>query len=138
VGGVRGRLRRLAREAKEGAVLLHQRDGSVRGFDAMEVDMEMFMARCELFMGNSYQSEVLEAVRGATPESRAAFEEQFEEITMEARIVAADYQGGWVEVYKLEEDGTVTKMRHEGGSEEAERIRQEARQHNKPARSGSL
>jgi hypothetical protein len=130
VGGVRGRLRLLEREAKEVAVLIQGRDGSVSAFDAMEVGMELFMARSELFMGNSYQSEVLEAVRDATPESRAAFEEQFEEITMEAHIVAADYQGGWVEVYKLEEDGTVTKVRHEGGSEEAERIRQEARQHN--------
>jgi hypothetical protein len=130
VGGVRGRLRRLAREAKEGAVLLHQRDGSVRGFDAMEVDMEMFMARCELFMGNSYQSEVLEAVRGATPESKAAFEEQFGEISFEAKIIAAEYEGGWVEVYTLLEDGTVERVYHEGGSEEAERIRQEARQHN--------
>jgi hypothetical protein len=130
VGGVRGRLRRLAREAKEGAVLLHQREGSVRGFDAMEVDMEMFMARCELFMGNSYQSEVLEAVRGATPESKAAFEEQFGEISFEAKIIAAEYEGGWVEVYTLLEDGTVERVYHEGGSEEAERIRQEARQHN--------
>jgi hypothetical protein len=130
VGGVRGRLRRLAREAKEGAVLLHQRDGSVRGFDAMEVDMEMFMARYELFMGNSYQSEVLEAVRGATPESKAAFEEQFGEISFEAKIIAAEYEGGWVEVYTLLEDGTVERVYHEGGSEEAERIRQEARQHN--------
>jgi Zn/Cd-binding protein ZinT len=88
------------------------------------------MARYELFMGNSYHSEVLEAVRGATLESRAAFEEQFGEITFAAHIIAADYQGGWVEVYTLLEDGTVTKVRHEGGSEEAERFRQEARQHN--------
>jgi len=126
---VRGRLRRLEREAKEGAVLIRQRDGSVRGFDAMDVHAEMFLARIELFRERAYQSEVLEAVRNATPESRAAFEEQFGEITMEAGVVAADYQGGW-EVYTLEEDGTVTKMRHEGGSEEAERIRREAWQHN--------
>jgi hypothetical protein len=84
VGGVRGRLRRLEREAKEGAVLIQGRDGSVRGFDATEVGMEMFMTHYNLLMGDSYQSEVLEAVRAATPESRAAFEEQFEEITMEA------------------------------------------------------
>lgn len=130
MGGVRGRLRRLEREAKEGAVLIHQRDGSVRGFDATEVGMELFLAHYHLLMGDSYESEVLEAVRNATPESRAAFEEQFEEITMEAHIVAGDYQGGWVEVYRLEEDGTVTYVRHEGGSEEAERIRREARQQN--------
>jgi hypothetical protein len=130
MAGVRGRLRRLARLAQEGAVLLHLRDGSVRAFDAMEVGIEMFMARCELFMGNSYQSEVLEAVRGATPESRVAFEEQFGEISFEAHIIAAAYQGGWVEVYTLLEDGTVERVYHEGGSEEAERIRQEASQHN--------
>ena len=128
--GLRGRLKRLEREAREGAVLIYQRDGSVRAFDAMDVHAETFLAQTDLYKGEARPSEVLEAVRGATPESRAAFEEQFEEITMEARIVAADYQGGWVEVYKLEEDGTVTKVRHEGGSEEAERIRQEARQHN--------
>jgi Zn/Cd-binding protein ZinT len=130
MGSVRGRLRRLEREAKEGAVLIHQRDRSVKAFDAMEVGMEMFMAHYELFMGNSYKSEVLEAVRGATLESRAAFEEQFGEISFEAKIIATDYQGGWVEVYTLLEDGTVERVCHEGDSEEAERIRQEARQHN--------
>jgi Zn/Cd-binding protein ZinT len=130
MGGVRGRLRRLEREAKEGAVLIHQRDGGVCGFDAMEVGMEMFMAHYELFMGKAYQSAVLEAVRNATPESKAAFEEQFGEISFKAKIIAADYQGGWVEVYTLLEDGAVKRVYHEGGSEEAERIRQEARQHN--------
>jgi Zn/Cd-binding protein ZinT len=49
---------------------------------------------------------------------------------MEARVVAADYQGGWAEVYTLLEDGTVERVYHEGGSEEAERIRQEAQQRN--------
>ena len=92
--------------------------------------MEMFMAHYNLFMGRAYQSEVLEAVRNATPESKAAFEEQFGEISFDATIVSADYQGGWVEVYTLLEDGTVERAYHEGGSKEAERIRQEARQHN--------
>ncbi len=67
-------------------------------------------------------------MRAATPESRRAFEREYGEIEMEAKIVAADYQGGWVEVYKLEEDGTLTKVRHEGGTPpEAERLREEAR-----------
>jgi Zn/Cd-binding protein ZinT len=43
------------------------------------------------------------------------------------RIIAADYQGGWVEEYRLLEDGTVEKIYYEGGSPEAERIREEAR-----------
>jgi Zn/Cd-binding protein ZinT len=46
---------------------------------------------------------------------------------MEARVVAGAYEGAWVEVYKLLEDGTVTKVRHEGGTPEAERLRAEAR-----------
>jgi hypothetical protein len=45
---------------------------------------------------------------------------------MVGHIVAPDYQGGWVDEYRLLEDGTVETTRHEGGSEEAERIRQEA------------
>jgi hypothetical protein len=81
----------------------------------------------DLFSGESKPSEVLEAVRAATPESRAKFEAEYGPIEMEAKIVAADYQGAWCEVFKLEEDGTVTKVRHEGGTPEAERIREEAR-----------
>ena len=46
---------------------------------------------------------------------------------MVAKIVAADYQGGWVEVYKLLEDGTIETTFHEGGSPEAERLREAAR-----------
>jgi hypothetical protein len=72
-------------------------------------------------------SPVLEAVRQATPESRAAFEAQYGTIPPELQIVASVEQGGWVEVLKLEEDGTVTKVRHEGGTPEAERLREEAR-----------
>ena len=43
-------------------------------------------------------------------------------------VIAADYQGGWVEEYQLLKDGTVETTRFEGGSEEALRIRQEAQQ----------
>ena len=88
----------------------------------------MFLAKTDLFKGESNPSEVLDAVRQATPESRRAFEAEYGTITPEVQIVAGSYQGGWVEVYKLEEDGKVTKVRHEGGTEEAERLREEARQ----------
>jgi len=39
-----------------------------------------------------------------------------------------DCEDGWVEEYRLREDGTVETIHYEGGSEEAERIRQEAEQ----------
>jgi hypothetical protein len=99
----------------------------VRVFDVMDVDKDMFLAQYRLALGEAYPSEVLEAVRNATPESKAAFEERFGPITMIARIIAADYQGGWVREYRLLEDGTVEEAYYEGGSPEAERIREEAR-----------
>jgi hypothetical protein len=37
VAGVRGRLSRLRREASQGAVLIRQRDGTIRAFDKMHV-----------------------------------------------------------------------------------------------------
>jgi hypothetical protein len=46
---------------------------------------------------------------------------------MTARIIAAEYQGGWVKEYRLLEDGTVQEAYYEGGSPEAERLREEAR-----------
>ena len=46
---------------------------------------------------------------------------------MTARVIAADYQGGWVEEYRLLGDGTIEETYYEGGSPEAERIREEAR-----------
>ena len=79
-----------------------------------------------LYSGEARNSEVLDAVRAATPESRAAFEAQYGSIEMEVRIVAGDYQGGWVEVNRLLSDGTVEHVRHEGGTAEAERLREEA------------
>ncbi len=74
-------------------------------------------------MGEANHSEVLDAVRNATPESRRAFEEEYGEITMEAQIICPVADGGWVDVYTLTEAGTVEKARHEGDSEEAERLR---------------
>ncbi len=62
-------------------------------------------------------------MRQATPESRGAFEAEYEFIEMAASSIAPKAEGGWVEVHKLLKDGTVETVRHEGGSEEAERIR---------------
>ena len=126
--GLRGRLRKLKREAEEGSVVVRLRDGTTRYFEDMDVFAEMFLAKVDLFKGVTPDSEVLDAVRGATPESREAFEREYGPIEMEARIVAPEADGGWVEVYALLEDGTVKRAYHEGGSPEAERIRAEARQ----------
>jgi len=126
---LKARLRRLEREAQSEGVILRLRDGRLRVFDRMEVDAEMFLTKTDLLVrGESRSSEVLDAVRAATPESRAAFEEECGSIEMVGHIIAADHEGGWVDEYRLLEDGTVETIHYEGGSEEAERIRQEARQ----------
>src|SRR5215207_9142641 len=125
---LRNWMKRLEREAKGEYVVLKLRDGSTRLFSDQEVFTEMFLTKMELFRGEARPSEVLNAVREATPESRAAFEAEYGEIEMVNHVIAADYQGGWVEEYRLLSDGTVEKTRFEGGSEEAERIRQEAKQ----------
>ena len=126
--GLKGRLRRVEREARSEGVILRLRDGGLRVFDQMEVWQEMFLTRMDLMKGEARPSEVLDAVRAATPESRAAFEQEYGSIEMVGRILAGDYQGGWVDEHRLLEDGTVESTHYEGGSEEAERIRHEARQ----------
>jgi hypothetical protein len=128
MGSLKGRLKRAQQEAEAEGVVIRLRDGGRRVFTDIHVWEEMFLTKMDLFKGESKPSEVLDAVRQATPESRRRFEEEYGSITPEAHIVAGNYQGGWVEVFKLEEDGSVTKTRHEGGSEEAERLRAEARQ----------
>jgi|SRR5215216_902364 len=126
--GLKGRLQRLEREATREGVVLHLRDGGLRVFDQMEVAKEMFLTQMELFRGEVRPSEVLDAVRAATKESRAAFEAEHGSIEMVVHIVASDYEGGWVEEQRLLLDGTVETARFEGGSEEALRIRQDAQQ----------
>jgi hypothetical protein len=125
---LKGRLRRLEREAQSEGVILRLRDGSIRVFSDLEVFKEMFLCRMDLFSGKARPSEVLDAVRAATKESRAAFEDEYGSIEMVGHIIAADYQGGWVDEHRLLEDGTVETTHYEGGSEETERIRQEARE----------
>ena len=128
MGRFRGRLRRLEQQARSEGVILRLRDGGLRVFDKMEVFGEMFLCQMDLMSGKARPSEVLDAVRAATPESRAAFEQEYGSIEMVGRIIAGDYQGGWVDEHRLLEDGTVETTHYEGDSEEALRIRQEAQQ----------
>ena len=88
----------------------------------------MFLAKMGLFRGDAPNSEVLDAVRDATPQSRRAFEREYGPIEMEVHVVASPAEGGWVEVTSLSEGGEVERVRHEGGSPEAERLRAEAQQ----------
>ena len=74
--GLRDVLRRLRREASEDAVVIRQRDGSVKTFDRMDVMGQMYLARVDDALGRPRSSsDVLEALEGATPESRRAVEE---------------------------------------------------------------
>ena len=109
-------MRKLKREAEEGAVAVRLRDGSARNFDDNTAFAEMFLARIDLLKGVSRDSEVLDAVRNATPESREAFEREYEPIEMQVAVVASPAEGGWVEVHTLSEDGAVGKVRHEGAA----------------------
>jgi hypothetical protein len=128
MGRLRGRLRRLERRAQSESVILRLRDGGLRVFDRMEVAKEMFLTQMDLMLGKARPSEVLDAVRAATPESRAAFEEEHGSIEMVGHIIAGSYEGAWVREHRLLEDGRVETTHYEGGSEEALLIRQEARQ----------
>jgi hypothetical protein len=123
---LKGRLRRLQREAQSEGVILKLRDGGIRIFSDLEVFREMFLCRMDLFSGKARPSEVLDAVRAATKESRAAFEDEYGSIKMVGHIIAGDHQGGWVDEHRLLEDGTVETTHYAGGSAEALRIRQEA------------
>jgi hypothetical protein len=125
---LKGRLQRLQREAAKEGVVLHLRDGGLRVFDRMEVFGEMFLCQMDLMSGKARPSEVLDAAREATPESRTAFEDEYGSIEMVGHIVAGDYQGGWVDEHRLLFDGTVESTHHEGGSEGALRIRREMQQ----------
>jgi len=73
---VRRWVRRLEREAADGAVLIRQRDGSVRIFDRLHVMGQMYLAQFDDALGRPLSSsDVLDALEGATPESRRAVEE---------------------------------------------------------------
>ena len=119
----RQRLRRLRQKAEEGGVLVHMQDGSVKVFDTMTVFSEMFLAQCDLLRDTARESEVLDAVRGATPESRSKFEERFGAIAFTEYIITPESQGGQVEAKTLTEEGRVERVLYEGDSEEAALVR---------------
>jgi hypothetical protein len=121
---IRDRLRRLRAKAEEGGVILRQRDGSVKVFDTMTVFSEMFLAQMDLLRDTARDSEVLDAVRNATPESRAEFEEKFGPIRIVEYIIASLESGGWIEQKVLTEDGRVERVLYEGDSEEAALVRE--------------
>jgi hypothetical protein len=74
--GLRDVLRRLRREASRDAVLIHQRDGSVKPFDKMHVMGQVYLAKLDAALGRPRRSsDVLAALDGATRESRRAVEE---------------------------------------------------------------
>ena len=58
-----------------------------------------------------------DAVRNATPESRAAFEERFGPIAFTEYIIGSPSSGGWVEAKTLTEDGHVERVLYDGDSE---------------------
>jgi hypothetical protein len=121
-------MRRLKREVHKDMVVVRLKDGGTRVFAEMDVLTQMFLAQYGLIVGEPRPSEVLDAVRRATPESREAFEAEYGSIEMGATIIAPEDEGGWVEIHRLLEDDTISSVRHEGGSEDAERIRREARE----------
>ena len=118
--GIRDRLRRLQAKAEEGGVLIRQRDGSVKIFATMKVFAEMFLVQMDLLRDTARESEVLVAVRNATPESRREFEEKFGPIAFTEYVIGAD----WVEAKTLTEDGEVLRALYEGDSAEATLVRE--------------
>jgi hypothetical protein len=73
---LRGWLKRIEREAREDFVEVRQRDGRVLYFERMEVLKALFLARYDAALGRSPEpSAVLDALEGATLESRRAVEE---------------------------------------------------------------
>jgi hypothetical protein len=126
MAGLKGRIKRAQEAAQGEGIVLELRDGGRRVFSNAECWKEMFLAQIELMRGETQPSEVLAAVRQATQESRAKFEERYGSLEMVGRIIEGGFEGAWVEEYKLLEGGTVETRFYEGGSEEAERIRQGA------------
>ncbi len=119
----RQRLRRLQAKVEDGAVVVYQRDGSLRRFEVMEVFAQLFLAKMDLLRDTATDSEVLAAVRGATPESRGAFEERFGPIAFTSYIITPERRGGQVEAKTLTADGRVERVLYEGDSPEAALVR---------------
>jgi len=68
---MKSKLRRLERKAQQDAVFVRQRDGTVKAFDRMLVQAELFLLLCDRHLGKEpHASEFMAALEGATPESR--------------------------------------------------------------------
>jgi hypothetical protein len=66
--GLKDQLRHLKRKASRNAVLIRQRDGSVKPFDRMTVAKELFVARLNHAVGDPAPSgPVMDALANATP-----------------------------------------------------------------------
>jgi hypothetical protein len=67
-------VRRVENAASEDAILIRQRDGSVKAFDKKEVMGELYLAQLDAALGRSREqpSDVMAALDNATPESREA------------------------------------------------------------------
>jgi hypothetical protein len=125
MGSLKSRLERAERESD--AVIIELKDGTHRIFDKMEVWKQTFLVHMDVLCARQPHSELLKAVRTATPASRQRFEKEYGPlIGYSAHIIASETEGGWVEFHTLLEDGTVETVRYEGGSEEAKRIRLQA------------
>jgi hypothetical protein len=69
-------LRRLRREVSRDALVIRQRDGTTRAFDKKDVMAEVYLAQLDTALGRPRRSsDVLDALDGATPESRRSVEE---------------------------------------------------------------
>jgi hypothetical protein len=76
MAGMKGRLKRVVDEAD--GIIIRQMDGSIRLFDRMQIQQELYLAGLDVELGRPIgHSPVLDAYLGATPESRAAFEREF-------------------------------------------------------------
>jgi hypothetical protein len=74
--GLRGRLKKLEREARGDLVRVDQRDGRVRYLERMEVYKALFLRSYDAALGRPPEpSAVLDALEHATPSSRRAVEE---------------------------------------------------------------
>ncbi len=104
---LRRRLQRLQKAATSDAIILKLRDGGTKAFSNLHCAAELFLTQVALGCGECRDSDVLEAVRAATPESRREFEESFGPIEMEERVVSVEEDGGIIREYKLLEYGTV-------------------------------
>ena len=96
----------------------------MRVFETMTVFSDMFRTKVDLLQGIATDSEVVRAVRNATPESRREFEEKFGPISLAEYVIASPASGGWVDRYELTEDGRVLRVRYEGISAEANLVRE--------------